>query len=131
MEALRLGSRLEWRLDRDAAVDAERVLVPPLVVQPLAENAILHGAGRRRGATCLVVSIALRGQDLVLAVEDQPADPAAPEQPAAVPSSGAGTALSDLAARLALAYGDRARVEAAAAPPAGWRTEIVLPAESA
>lgn len=128
VEALRLGSRLAWRLECDAAVDVARVLVPPLMVQPLAENAILHGAGRRRGATRLLVSIAVREQALIVAVEDQPADPAAPEQPAAAPSAGAGTALSDLAARLALLYGDRARVAAAAAPPAGWRTEIVLPA---
>ncbi len=131
VEALRLGSRLVWRMECDAAVDAGRILVPPLMVQPLAENAILHGAGRRRGATLLLVSIAVRGQDLIVAVEDQPADPAAPEQPTATPSAGAGTALSDLAARLALVYGDRARVAAAFAPPAGWRAEIVLPAEAA
>jgi two-component system, LytTR family, sensor histidine kinase AlgZ len=133
VEAMRLGVRLRWRLDCDDAVDPDRVRLPPLVLQPLAENAILHGAGRRRGATRLSVTVDRRGHDLVLAVEDQPADEeTGSREPIREPgqSSGrTGTALSDLAARLALAYGGRARLVAAAAAPAGWRAELVLPAE--
>jgi len=131
VEAMRLGSRLEWRIDCDPGADAGRALIPPLVVQPLVENAILHGAGQRRGTTRLVVSIRRRDRDLVTVVEDQPADPGVQEARVPAQVAGTGTALGDLAARLALAYGDRARVVAGAAPPAGWRVEVVLPAELA
>jgi two-component system sensor histidine kinase AlgZ len=131
VEAMRLGQRLAWRLDCDGAIDATQVRVPPLILQPLVENAILHGAGRRRGATRLLVSIRRSDRDLVLVVEDQPADAGAAEPRSPAASAGAGTALADLAARLALAYGSGARVASSATPPAGWRAELVLPLEPA
>jgi LytS/YehU family sensor histidine kinase len=120
VEALRLGARLRWRLDREPGLDDVRV--PPLVLQPLVENAIRHGAGGRVGETELEVSARRRDGELVLVVEDRGSDGAAakPTPP------GAGTALADLRARLAIAYPERGRLEAAATP-AGWRAEVVLP----
>ncbi len=122
VEGLRLGPRLSLRLDRDQGLDAIRV--PPWVLQPLVENAIKHGAGGRRGATELSVSVRRRGDELVLGVEDRPA--AAGETSVAV-RGGAGTALADLRSRLHLAYAGKARLEAGAAAPAGWRAEVSVP----
>ncbi|MFN0252295.1 MAG: sensor histidine kinase [Kofleriaceae bacterium] len=137
VEALRLGSRLSWRLDRDTSVDEVRV--PPFVLQPLVENAIRHGAGARRGTTEIVVTVKRRDDELVLAVEDQGATGdhiasdagtgAAGDRVAA--EAGTGTALADLRARLELAYPNHARVAAGTAPPAGWRAEVVVPMERA
>jgi two-component system, LytTR family, sensor histidine kinase AlgZ len=124
VEALRLGSRLRWHLDRGPDLDGVRV--PPLVLQPLVENAIRHGAGGRIGATEVNVSARRAGDDIVLAVEDRGVDGAA----ATAVGGGAGTALADLRARLELVYAGRARLAVGAAD-AGWRAEIVLPAERA
>ena len=122
VEALRFGERLRWRLDCDAGVDGLRV--PPLVLQPLVENAIRHGASARRGTTEVVVSAHRRTRELVLAVEDR-GEPCEGDN-----RDGAGVALAELRARLALAYASRARLVAGGAPT-GWRTEVVVPAEAA
>jgi len=124
IEATRLGDRLRWRVVCEPGL--ERLAVPPLALQPLAENAVRHGAQRRRGATVVDVSVRRTAGAIVLAVEDQPAgDGGAPAGPA---RPGAGTALADLSARVALAVGDQARVEAGPAAPAGWRAAITVPA---
>ena len=122
VEALRLGARLSWHLDRGPDLDGIRV--PPLVLQPLVENAIRHGASGRVGATEVSVTARRAGDDVVLAVEDRGVDGAA-STPA---GGGAGTALADLRARLELVYAGRARLAAGATAGAGWRAELVLPA---
>ena len=126
VEATRLGDRLRWRIDADP--DVGTFDLPPLALQPLAENAVLHGAQRRRGATMITVTARRTGDSVELAVEDRPIDAPAPATTdATARRPGAGTALADLQARLALAYGDGARLDAAPLAPAGWRTTITLP----
>ena len=123
VEALRLGDRLVWRIDRSG--DFDGINVPPLLLQPLAENAIRHGAASRLGATELVVTVARDADRVKLAVEDRPHGPQ--RGSASRPTSGAGVALDDLQKRLALAYGDRATLDAKPRDD-GWRAEIELPA---
>jgi len=70
LESLRLGTRLsvDWQLDPDTLADE----IPPLSLQPLVENSILHGvAPRVRGGSITIAS----GRDaskrgLALRVED-------------------------------------------------------------
>jgi hypothetical protein len=54
IERVRLGDRLavEWRVEPAA----ERVLVPPFLLQPLVENAILHGIARSDAPGCVTVT---------------------------------------------------------------------------
>lgn len=84
LERLRLGDRLEvrWELDDDGAVggvaDAPpalmRARVPPLMLQPLLENAVYHGIEPATEAGEVLVRIARRGGELRIEVDNPVCD---------------------------------------------------------
>jgi Putative regulator of cell autolysis len=78
--------------------------VPRLTVQPLVENAVIHGISRLRARGVLHVSARVEGEQLILEVEN----PLAPEESAI--NRGTGIAINNIAQRLKLIYGDRARL---------------------
>ena len=102
IESERLGPRLtvSWRID--APPDAE---LPPLLLQPLAENAVCHGAERVAGKVEIVISARIAGGLLELTLDNPvPAD--------AAPGTGTGIALKNLRERLALLYDAEASLAA-------------------
>jgi hypothetical protein len=115
-EALRYGPRLAFEVD--VAPGLEAVSVPPLVLQPLVENAVNHGVGRREGGR---VRVAVRPSEagVELLVED--------DGDGASPHTGTGTSQDDLRRRLDLAYGGRARFAADRGEWGGYRARVWLP----
>ncbi|UTH75740.1 sensor histidine kinase [Chromobacterium sp. IIBBL 290-4] len=103
IETERLGPRLKvvWRID--APLDA---LLPPLILQPLAENAVCHGAERMPGEAEIVIAARLKAGLLELTL-DNPAPPGAGRE------GGSGMALSNLRERLALFFDAEASMETA------------------
>jgi two-component system sensor histidine kinase AlgZ len=103
IEQLRLGTRLRmsWELDQ-APVDA---LMPPLVLQPLLENAIYHGVEPGEGTSDVLVRIDLRG-NRVHALVENPAPP-----PGATARAGNHMALDNIRERLMLFFDADARLE--------------------
>ncbi|EGJ12149.1 sensor histidine kinase [Rubrivivax benzoatilyticus] len=101
IEQARYGERITVDWDLDAAAGAARV--PPLVLQPLVENAVRHGVepaaegGRIRVATCR-----RRGQAIVTVSNTVPEQPSAP---------GHGMALDNVRERLQLLHDVAAEVE--------------------
>lgn len=119
IEEIRFGDRLHvaWDLDEDLLA----VQVPPLLLQPLVENAVHHGLAHCvEGGT---LEVAVRGSmgDVVLTVVN-PLDSGRP------PSQGTGTGLANLRRRLHHHYGERARL-AAGAEGMTFRCELRLPRE--
>src|SRR6185312_11010685 len=68
IEQLRLGDRLRlsWELD-DAPVDA---LLPPLLLQPLLENAVYHGVEPGTGTGDVLVHIERRDSRVLARIEN-------------------------------------------------------------
>lgn len=91
LERLRLGRRLQERWDWPPALDA--LEVPPLMVQPLVENALKHGISKAVGGGELEVSVGREGSRLRIRVANTGPAPANPAQ---------GIGLNNLEARLAL-----------------------------
>jgi len=117
LEQLRLGERLRftWELDT-APPDA---LLPPLVLQPLLENAVYHGVEPSTAVADVVVRIERRG-DRVHASIENPFD--AEQQQRA----GNRMALDNIRERLMLFFDAEARV-ATLAQDGRYRVEIEIP----
>ena len=117
IEQVRFGDRLRVRLD---AGDAGACLVPPLLLQPLVENAVTHGIAHTIDGGTVGVA-ASRGESTLTLVVENPCDPERPR------SSGTGLGLTNVRARLRALHGDDAHMRAGAENDV-WRVEIVLPA---
>lgn len=125
IEKLRLGERLRltWELDA-APVDA---LLPPLVLQPLLENAVYHGVEPAAGPGEVRVRIERRGERVRAVIENTLVP--APAGAAHGHRHGSGMALANVRERLALFYDAEARLQTSAADGL-YRVEIDLPYRS-
>ena len=120
IESLRLEERLQLRLEADPETLPD--LVPPFVLQPLVENAILHAVAPRKAGGRVAITARRRGDHLQLEVCDD-----GPGMPAASPSPGAGLGLRLLRERLALLYAGSASLSLQPAEGGGVRATIELP----
>ncbi len=121
--ARRMGERLAWEISVDDALRAARL--PPLLVQPLVENAIRHGLEPRTAGGHLAIRCRRDGDSLIVDVEDDGPGFAGAGQP------GDGTGLSNVRARLAACHGERACLALTAPPGGGVRATLRLPLEEA
>lgn len=126
---IRMGNRLQDELSLPPAL-ADRP-VPPLLLQPLVENAIKHGLEPHVDGGRLRVSAELAGGQLVLRVRDTGAGLPPPGAPANPDSSGFG--LNQVRDRLATLYGDAASLslEPAGDGQGGTLATVRLPAPDA
>jgi LytS/YehU family sensor histidine kinase len=92
LERLRLGRRLRESWDWPSDFDA--LEVPPLMIQPLVENALKHGVAMAVGGGDLEVQIHREGHDLCVRVANT--------GPAPTEMEGPGLGLRNLRERLAL-----------------------------
>lgn len=125
LEQWRLGDRLRvvWRTPKPTL----RWSVPVLILQPLIENAIVHGiASQVKGGT-LLIGCYQRGERLIIDIEN-PLPEA--EEGGANPlraSQGNQVALVNIRHRLATLYGDQAKLYAAP-EERSYRVRLTLPA---
>lgn len=99
----RFQDRLEVRFD--IADETLSVPVPSLLLQPLVENAIHHGIGKRKGSDVVDVSARRDGDMLLLEVRNFASELVANAEP-----SGHGVGLRSIRARLEQMYGKEASV---------------------
>jgi two-component system sensor histidine kinase AlgZ len=117
LEQLRLGERLRitWELD-SAPSDA---LLPPLVLQPLLENAVYHGVEPGTGTSDVLVRIGLHGDRIAVTIEN-------PYAEAQLQRAGNRMALENIRERLMLFFDAEARIETHA-DGKRYRVDIQLP----
>jgi sensor histidine kinase YesM len=117
---LRMGERLRVKLELPAELGD--IAIPPLLLQPLVENAIKHGLEPHVDGGELRVTAARRAGRLVLEVNDSGAG-----LTAATDLPGTGFGLAQVKERLAQRYGDTARFTLQPQPSGGSIARIEIP----
>jgi hypothetical protein len=117
LQQKRFADRLSIALPDNEVVPC--AWVPSLILQPLIENAVVHGLARHDGAVEIRVEIEATVEMLVLRVVNT----MAPDAVAAADGIG----MRNVRERLALHFGDRASFSAGPDRPDQWVAEIRLP----
>ena len=117
IEQIRFGSRLTVERQIDPAALTCRV--PPLLLQPLVENAVAHGIGGLIDGGTILFTVAKRDGRVLLRIEN-PRDPDVP------PRRRGGVGLENVRRRVQTAFPDRAGIEATA-EAGSFRVELNLP----
>jgi two-component sensor histidine kinase len=120
----RMDDRLRFSISADDA--ARRVPLPPLLLQPLVENAVVHGLEPQLDGGSVQVHARVDGSRLVLQVRDDGRGLGAAPRPGA--RAGNGVALQNIRERLLSRYGTRASLQLQAADP-GTLATLTLPIE--
>jgi two-component system sensor histidine kinase AlgZ len=121
IEQLRLGDRLRMSWDMDGApMDA---LLPPLLLQPVLENAIYHGVEPGTGIGDVLVRIERRGDRVLALVENSVIEGEAKQR------SGNHMALENIRERLNLFFDAEARLQSRI-ERGRYRVEIEIPYRS-
>jgi signal transduction histidine kinase len=121
VQAVRMGRRLSFDLDIPPAL--RTLSLPPMMLLTLVENAIKHGLNPLPEGGRIVVSARRDGDRLRLQVRDDGQGFRA--------SSGAGTGLANIRARLALLHAEAATLSLTENPERGVTSTLLLPATHA
>ena len=121
IEKLRFGSRLAVETSIDA--NARGALIPRLLLQPLVENAVVHGVERAKTGKVALRAFVSAGRVNIVVDNDVPC---AAERKAANPRVGNGMALENIQARLRLHYGEQSQFQAGM-KEGFWRVRLSFP----
>ncbi|GHG60585.1 hypothetical protein GCM10010919_04160 [Alishewanella longhuensis] len=122
IQQVRFGERLQVHWQVPEPVPA--LLIPPLLLQPLAENAIQYSVAEMTGKINLLFSLQLQDKLLHITLAQQGAD-ASNGWPVATPPIN----LTNLAERLQLLFGDAASFSFSLSP-AGFYSQLSIPMET-
>lgn len=118
---IRMADRLSFDIDCPDSL-LEQAL-PPMLLQPLVENAVRHGLEPKVEGGTVRIRLALQDGQLIAEVSDDGLG-------LPVQVHGQGVGLANVRARLATLYGGQARLVLHAQPAGGTRARISLPLET-
>ena len=131
IEKVRFGARLT--VEQSIGADAMACLLPPMILQPLVENAVKHGIAHLTGGGAIRIAAQRAGSILRISVEndvdEDSGTASSTPQGGAASGPGLGLGLNNVRQRLAAAYGHQASVHSTRRDNL-FRVELALPAET-
>jgi LytS/YehU family sensor histidine kinase len=70
LEQLRFNNKFDYHITIDERIDMENTLIPPMIIQPYVENAILHGLINKNDKGDLYLSLERNNGSLICQIED-------------------------------------------------------------
>lgn len=120
-----------FTVDFDIMPETEECYIPSLLIQPLVENAILHGINLKRSDGQITVRVFLDGQKLAIKVEDNGSGMTAEELKLLMSgerrSKFSGIGVRNVRERLSLYYGDQGELKFFSGKNRGTQAVITLP----
>jgi len=68
IQQMRFGGRIRWHIDCDPLLDQEEV--PVFILQPLVENAVIHGISEKEAGGVIYIRIRKRNGNMLISVAD-------------------------------------------------------------
>ncbi|GAB4321222.1 MAG: hypothetical protein Kow00127_13610 [Bacteroidales bacterium] len=70
LEQLRFEHQFDFSIDINETLDTDFVEIPPMLIQPYAENAVIHGLRYKTGKGNLAITFKAEGDDLICEITD-------------------------------------------------------------
>lgn len=118
--SVRMGARLAFTLELPPGLRA--ATIPPMLLQPLVENAIIHGLEPKVDGGHITVSASRSGDTVVISVADTGLGLDAPSA-----KSGTHVGLANTRDRLHALFGAQAALALEPNPPQGATARLTLP----
>ena len=128
IEKVRFPRRL--KVDIDVPEEVKNACVPPLILQPLVENAIKYGVSGSREKITLTIRAAEAGPGRFTIEVVNTAGTAAPQRSGSKPE-GTGVGIGNVCQRLEARFGTAAKCEFGPTPDGGYRVLMTLPLDRA
>jgi LytS/YehU family sensor histidine kinase len=117
IHAIRMRERLQYRIESELSLD--NLPLPPMLVQPLIENALKHGVDPLENGGCVSIAVHRTADHLIIAVKENGAGMAEQAPP--------GTGLRNVRERLYGLYGQAAQLSVSDRRPHGVCAELSIP----
>ncbi len=126
IERARFGDRM--RVERSIAPDVGEVEIPPLILQPIVENAVRHGISPSVGGGTVSIDASLTGGFLIVTVRDDGVGVAADDLH---DTMSAGYGLRSVRDRLNTRYGSGDWITIKSEPDRGMTVRLTIPIDAA
>lgn len=135
IQKLRFGNRINWRIDHDDDFKPSEYRILPLLLQPVIENAVIHGLERRKNDGMIVIELATAPSGLLRITVSDNGKGMPPEELAALNSrlsqpscdiSGS-IGLYNISQRIRLLYGISGGLTITGRPGGGTQVLLKIP----
>ena len=137
IQHIRFGERLSYIINVDENIDTEGYYILPLLLQPVVENAAIHGLESQTGMGELYIHAGKTKDKLIITVEDNGKGMPKEELEALISrmtaeklESGKSIGLNNVYHRIKLFYGEEYTITITSEKGMGTSAKIFLPAES-